>query len=186
MEWLKVIDPNILFWLQNNVVSVTWNPYMIELSKIGNGGMVWIFLSLLALIRRKYRLLGVAILLSLLISLILGEGILKPLIERARPFVAYPGVDVAIVMKQPTGYSFPSGHTFASFAAATTIFCSSRKRSVLPLVLAAAIGFSRMYLFVHYPSDVLVGALLGVFSGIVAYKISMRLALLPIGKKYFI
>lgn len=183
VEWIKTVDPNILFWIQKYIASSTLNPYMLALSKIGNAGMIWIFFSFLALTRRKYRLLGVAILLALTISLLVGEGILKPLVARVRPCINYPWVHLLIHTPKATNYSFPSGHTFASFAAAMAIFSANKKIGIFALMLAAAIGFSRLYLFMHYPSDVLAGALFGSISGVAAYGLCRHLVKSSVGQK---
>ncbi len=168
-------DQSILFWIQNNLVNPVLNPYMIILSTLGNVGAVWIFSGIVLLSVKRYRRAGVAVILALFMSLIFGNVILKPLIARIRPCIIYPWIPLYISMPLPTDYSFPSGHTFGSFAAATAIFCRSKRVGTLALLLAAGIGFSRMYLFVHYPSDILAGVLLGTLSGIIAYKISYYL-----------
>lgn len=174
MEWITTLDQNVLFWIQHHLVSSTFNPYMIFLSEIGNSGLIWFVLGMVLLVGRKYRWLGVAVLLALAISVVVGNGILKPLAARLRPGTVFPWMPMLISL--PTDYSFPSGHTFASFAAATAIFCRSRKAGSAALLLAAGIGFSRLYLFVHYPSDVLAGVLLGIISGIAAYRLSCYLS----------
>ena len=175
MEWLMNLDQNMLFWIQNHLVSSAFNPYMIALSKMGNAGIIWGVLGIALLTVKKYRGAGIAVILALAISLVLGNGVLKPLAARLRPCITYPWIPVLIPL--PTDYSFPSGHTFASFAAAAAIFCRSRQLGTAALLLATGIGFSRMYLFVHYPSDVLAGALLGTVSGIAAYRLSGYLAI---------
>ena len=173
MDGLFSFDMGILFWIENHLVNSTLNPYMIELSSLGDFGKIWIFLSIILLSIKKYRWVGISIILALVLSLIFGNGILKPLVARVRPYMVYPGI--SILNSLPMDYSFPSGHAFASFAAAITIYCQNRKFGLMMLVVAVGIGFSRMYLFVHYPSDVAVGAILGIISGIVAYKLSRYL-----------
>ncbi|MFA6849529.1 MAG: phosphatase PAP2 family protein [Selenomonadaceae bacterium] len=177
MEYLIVLDKNVLFWIQNHLVSNALNPYMLGLSKMGNAGIVWIIFGIVLLWVKKYRWIGVTVVLALAISLVLGNGILKPLVARLRPCVIYPWVPMVAITPMPTDYSFPSGHTFASFAAAVGVFCQSKRLGVAALLLATGIGFSRMYLFVHYPSDVLAGILLGTISGIIAYKMSLYLSI---------
>ena len=176
MEYLIVLDKGILFWIQNHLVSNALNPYMLGLSKMGNAGIVWIILGIVLLFVKKYRWVGVTVVLALVISLIVGNGILKPLVARLRPCIVYPWVPMPITTPLLTDYSFPSGHTFASFAAAVGIFCRNKRWGSMALLLAAGIGFSRIYLFVHYPSDVLAGVLFGAIAGMVAYKTSYYLA----------
>ncbi|SEP37265.1 phosphatase PAP2 family protein [Propionispora vibrioides] len=174
MEWIVTLDQTILFWIQNHLVSSVLNPYMIFLSAIGNSGIIWIVLGIALLAVKKYRWLGVTVLLALVMSLVLGNGILKPLAARLRPCTVFPWMPLLISL--PTDYSFPSGHTFASFAAAAAIFCRSRKLGATAFLLATGIGFSRLYLFVHYPSDVLAGVLLGTLSGVAAHRLSSHLS----------
>ena len=99
-------------------------------------------------------------------GLLLGEIALKNIICRPRPFQDMPGIPLLI--PPPSGYSFPSGHSCASFAAATIIFLKDRRPGAAALALAALIAFSRVFLFVHYPTDVLAGSLLGVLCALAA------------------
>ena len=99
---------------------------------------------------------------------------MKPLFARVRPNDVNTAIELLIA--RPGDYSFPSGHTLSSFAAATVIFIANKRLGSLALLLAAAIGFSRMYLYVHYLSDVLVGAAIGVAIGVLAYYGVKRIA----------
>lgn len=175
MEWFMTVDQYVLFWIQHNMVSPILNPYMIVLSTLGKAGAVWILSGIVFLSVKKYRWIGVAVMIALFMSLIFGNIILKPLVARIRPCITYPWIPLYISM--PLDYSFPSGHTFGSFAAAVAIFCWNKRMGTLAVLLAAGIGFSRIYLFVHYPSDVLAGVLLGILSGVTAYSISCYLSI---------
>lgn len=134
---------------------------MVLLSALGNKGFIWVAIAGVMICFEKTRKWGFAVLLSVAIGLLLGDGILKPLFARPRPFY----LDTAIVLniKKPGGYAFPSGHTLSAFAGAYAIFTGNRKAGIPALIVAVMIGFSRMYLFVHYPTDVLAGAILGVY-----------------------
>lgn len=116
---------------------------------------------------------GFTIAVALIIFSVLGLLILKPIIARPRPFIAQ-GVDILI--KEPMGFSFPSGHTGSSFAAASVIYFYNKKRGLLALILATLIAFSRMYLFVHYPSDIVGGLILGIISSRIAIKITNEIS----------
>ena len=129
-------------------------------------GQIWILLSIVLAIIPKTRKLGAAVLIAVLLGAIVTSGILKPLIMRPRPCDVNPLVPM--IIDRPHGSSFPSGHALSSFAAATALCCFHRKTGVLALVLAALIAFSRLYASVHYPTDVLAGALLGVLLGLAA------------------
>jgi undecaprenyl-diphosphatase len=136
---------------------------------LGNGGFLWIAAAAVLLIFRKTRKQGFAVALALIFELIFNEKIIKHIFARTRPFVLNPTVDT--VISQPSSYSFPSGHTCTAFAAATAIFFYDRRLGTVAYAAAALIGFSRNYFYVHFPTDVLCGALLGILLGFAAAKI---------------
>lgn len=113
---------------------------------------------------KKYREAGFLIVLALLVQSILGEGILKNIFTRERPFVGFE--EFKLLIEQPLSYSFPSGHTSSSFAVATIVYIYAKRFRTPIILLASLIAFSRLYLFVHYPSDILGGILLGIFSAL--------------------
>lgn len=159
MNW----EVNILDNIQH-IRSDVLDGFMIFISSLGNSGAIWILLSIILLI--KYRKIGLTCTLSLIIMQISGNIFLKNIINRVRPYIEY---NVDILIKAPYGSSFPSGHTFSSFAVATAIFMWNKKWGIYAYVLAVLIGFSRLYLYVHYPSDVAAGAVLGVGVGVLSY-----------------
>ncbi|MGG5461592.1 phosphatase PAP2 family protein [Clostridium sp. B9] len=159
---IQNIDISILYWIQANLQNAFLNPIMIFFTKLGNLGLLWIAIGLGLSITKKYRKVGLLTLSALIINTLLGEGILKHLIERPRPFVTYP--DLNIIIHKPSSFSMPSGHTSASFAAAFVLGYYFKKLRWYFYGLASLIAFSRIYLLVHYPSDVLSGILLGFVS----------------------
>ena len=135
---------------------------------MGNNGLIWIVISVILLANKKYRYAGVMCILSLILGAFLCDGILKNIIRRPRPFMSMPNLHLLI--PEPSGYSFPSGHATSSFAAAGILYKEFKKYGIYPLILAVLISFSRVYLFVHYPIDVVTGAALGLIcSQIVLY-----------------
>lgn len=122
------------------------------------------------LILPKTRKTGIIVAAALLMNLILCNLILKNLVARVRPYDV--NTAIAILIKKPLDFSFPSGHTAASFAAMTALFLAKMKKAwIAALVLAVLIAFSRLYFYVHYPTDVLGGAVVGILSGIIGYAI---------------
>ena len=132
---------------------------MVALTKLGDDGLIWIGIGVLMLCFKKTRTCGVGILAALVLKTLVGNIILKNLFMRDRPCWIDPSV--ALLIKSPSSYSFPSGHTFDAFAASVTIFFHHRKIGIAALVLAFLIALSRLYLFVHFPTDVLASMVLG-------------------------
>ncbi len=164
------LDQNILYWIQENLRNDFLSPFFTFITRLGNSGFIWLLTAFVLLGVKKYRHYGAALLFSLIISSILVDEILKNMFCRVRPFNAMPGL-IALIPK-PGSYSFPSGHTTTAFAAATVIArCLPKKIGVTGYLLAVLIAFSRMYLGVHYPTDVLTGMILGVLIGEVSYQV---------------
>ncbi len=140
------------------------------ITSLGNAGIIWIVLAVVLLILPKTRKTGIIVAAALLMDLILCNLILKNLVARVRPYDV--NTAIAILIKKPLDFSFPSGHTAASFAAMTALFLAKMKKAwIAALVLAVLIAFSRLYFYVHYPTDVLGGAVVGILSGIIGYEI---------------
>ncbi len=140
------------------------------LSMLGDHGLFCICLGLILLIFSKTRSTGIKVLLSMAIAYIVANLIIKNVVGRVRPFEAYPYLEALI--NKPHDSSFPSGHTVNVFAAATAIFLENKKWGTFALIIAALVAFSRLYNCVHYPTDVLAGAAIGIiFAVLVHYLI---------------
>lgn len=146
---------------------------MVGVTTLGDGGIFWIVTAIMMLLFKKTRKCGATVLLTMAICYVVGNIGIKNLIQRPRPCSLDPAVQLLIAI--PKEYSFPSGHTLHSFAAATSIFLQYRKPGITALVLASVIAFSRMYLFVHFPTDILGGMILGIGMAILVYKITGRI-----------
>lgn len=165
------IDFSILEFIREHLSCGFMDVLMKIFTYSGNGGAVWIALTLILLFTRKYRRLGIAMAIGLVTCLVLGNLIMKNLIARDRPFIVRP--DILLAISPPSGYSFPSGHTFSSFISATILARHSRRAAAIAIPSALLIAFSRLYFLVHYPTDVLFGAVLGIIAGLVIYKLVM-------------
>lgn len=154
--------------------SAPFDMIMILLSTLGNFGLIWIALSLVLLIYPKTRLMSLTIMGAMALSYILGNLVMKNLVARARPCMV--DTSVTLLIPHPGEYSFPSGHTLNGFTAATVIFLYFKKAGIFALMLAAAIAFSRLYLFVHYPTDILGGILLGIADALIAFMIAKKIS----------
>lgn len=167
IESITNFDFNILYWIQENIRTPFMDSVAVILDHAFYAGALWIVIGIVLLFFKKTRVSGAALLLSMGIALLVGEVGLKNVICRERPCMVDPNVTLAIT--PPTSFSCPSGHTGSSFAAAGGIFAFNKKLGIPALVLAIIIGFSRMYLFVHFPTDVLFGAVVGLLSALTVY-----------------
>lgn len=161
------MDENILLWIQSNMRSDVLTPTFRFITTLGNVGAIWILVTVFFLIFSKTRRTGFGCATALLTSLVFNNLILKNLVARVRPYDVIEGL-IALI-PHPHDFSFPSGHTAASFAAASVIFVMlPKKYGICALILATLIAFSRLYLGVHYPTDVLFGMLSGTVIGVVS------------------
>lgn len=163
MEFLLQLDGNILLFIQEYIRYGWMEPFWKFITSLGDSGWFWIVLSLLFLIPKKTRKAGIAGILALVIGALITNVTLKNWVARIRPYEVVDGLKLLI--ERQHDFSFPSGHTCASFAAALAYYrFLPRKWGIASIVLAALIGFSRLYVGVHYPSDVLAGLLVGAFA----------------------
>ena len=161
---MESVEFAILDWIQQHLRCGFLDTVLPAVSWICNHGEVWIILAaVLLLLRKRDRWVGVSVALALVLDLVCCNLILKPLVDRVRPFAVNTAVE--LLTAPPLDASFPSGHTAASFAAVFALKASGSRLWKPALVLAAAIAFSRLYLYVHWPSDVLFGAVLGTALG---------------------
>ena len=144
------------------------------LNYAGEHGEIWIAFTLLLLLFRRTRKAGCAMATALVLYLVAGDCILKPLFARPRPCDV--NTAITILVKRPHGHSFPSGHTASGVAAAYALWLQNRKLGAPALVLAAFIAFTRLYLYVHFPTDILGGAVLGIVLGAAASAIANYVA----------
>ena len=175
-----IMEIQILHWFETLHNPIT-NPIFYVITTLGNAGWFWIVLAVLMLtvLPKKYKKAGLTMAIALILSLIFCNGIMKHLWARPRAFwvvgqnfvVGNEFENLYGIFNSIHDYSFPSGHSSASFAAAVSIFMWRKKERSAALVLAALIAFSRLYFTVHYPTDVLVGTITGALYGVAAYFI---------------
>lgn len=159
------IEFRILDFLQGIRTPVS-DAAMCFITKSGDAGMIWIVLAVILLLLPKTRKTGLVMMAALCIDLVVCNGILKNLFARMRPCDV--NTQIQLLIARPDDFSFPSGHTAASFAAVAALYFSGERKLWKPaLVLACLIAFSRLYLYVHYPTDILGGIFLGLAAGYV-------------------
>ena len=171
---LMEIESSILLWIQNNLRCGILTPVMRVITTLGNGGAFWIVLTLLLLlVFKRTRRMGVYCAASMLLTLLVVNLCIKPLAARTRPYELIEGLQ--ILVSRPHDYSFPSGHSANSLTCAWTIFRLAPKKYGVPaLVLAVLIALSRLYVGVHFPTDVLAGAAIGILLSEVALRALRR------------
>ena len=155
---LKKIDKKVI-----EIVNKNRNTFLDEImlfaSRLGNAGFIWIFIALILLSKDEYHFYGIEVLESMVVGSIICNLVLKPIFERTRPYDKYPKLTKLIDLND---YSFPSGHTLASFSSATVLLSMNLTIGILALLLASLIAYSRLYLNVHYFTDVFFGMILGI------------------------
>ena len=164
------LDGDILLWVQEYIRNDILTPIMKFITHLGDKGYVWIGILILFLFFAKTRKVGILMIFSLLGSLLINNKIIKVLVARPRPYTVVEGLNR--IIEAQSEMSFPSGHTSSSFAAAVVIYCMCPKKIGIPaMILAALISFSRIYVGVHYTTDVLAGALVGTAIAFLVCKI---------------
>lgn len=164
------IDLTILDWIQGQLRCGLLDEVMPWLTMLGEAWAVILAAAVLLAIP-KTRRLGLAVAIALVLDGVLCNGILKPLVARPRPYTLRT---VELLIAAPKDFSFPSGHTAATFAVALALLRKKPRAGLPVVVLAAGVAFSRLYLYVHYPSDVLCGMLLGSLCGIAGAALEKR------------
>ena len=161
------LDWSILQGIQHSMVCPFLDVLMPKITAWGNGGAIWLLAAGGLLCTKKYRKQGVLLLGGLALGALIGNGVLKHLIARPRP--CWLDSSVHLLIASPSDYSYPSGHTLASAVGASMLTMTNRRFGWAAIPVAVLIAFSRLYLYVHFPSDILGGAILGVLIGVCTY-----------------
>lgn len=157
-------DLPILDWIAENLWCPVLDALMPWITLLGDAGIFWIAAAVVLLCIPKYRKAGLSMGAALLMGLVLCNLTLKPLVARIRPYdfvLTHYGRNITLLVSTPHDFSFPSGHTIASFEGAVALLLHNKKLGIPALILACLIAFSRMYLYVHYPTDVIFSMILG-------------------------
>lgn len=162
-------DLPILDWIQETMQCTFLDKTMPVVTLFGDGGVFWIGVAVLLLFFAKYRKTGFSMGMALVLGLVVCNITLKPLVARIRPYdfqLQEFGREISLLISAQHDFSFPSGHTIASFEACTVLLLHDKRMGIPATVLAILIAFSRLYLYVHYPTDVLVSLVLGIAFGL--------------------
>ena len=173
-------DLPILEWIQANLQSPLMDKIMPIITLFGEGGIFWIAWAVLMLIIPKTRKIGIGMIIALMLGLLVCNVTLKPLVQRIRPYDLQEqdfGIYINLLIDRQHDFSFPSGHTIASFEAAVVLLKNSKKMGIPALILAILVSFSRLYLYVHYPTDVIVSVILGTAFAFIGCALANRIKL---------
>ncbi len=169
-DWITKTDLSILNWIQENMRNEVLDVFLRGMTFLGDKGWLFILITIVLFVIPKTRVWGIKSGASLMLGFLFGNMLLKNIVQRIRP---YDLVDyVTLIIEKQNDYSFPSGHTMASFEFFTVVCFMPIKKiyKLLAGILAFVIAFSRLYLYVHYPSDVLGGIFFGTVFGIMAVR----------------
>ncbi len=167
---MNVFELKILDFIQENLKCGFLDWFMPLVTKLGDAGIFWIIVAVVLLFTKKYRKVGAMMGVALVMGLLVVNCGIKPLVDRIRPY-DMPGVNVDLLVDRLHDGSFPSGHTVASFEASVVLMLNDKRLGIPALIIAVLVSLSRLYLYVHYPSDVLVSVVLGIVFAFLAVKI---------------
>lgn len=174
MEMITSIDFAILDAIQQ--IRCAFLDYVMAFfTYLGEAGVIWIVTGVVLLFFKKTRATGAMLLAALALSFVVGNFVIKPIVARPRPFLI--NTNVNLFLSAPSGYSFPSGHATTAAAPAMVLLLKQRKLGLIALPVALLIMFSRLYNYVHYPSDILCGIVLGVLSALLVVFIFRKTGL---------
>lgn len=169
---IREIDFALLDLIQTHLRCGVLDEIMPAVSLCGNMGIFWVVLAVALSAKAKYRRCSITMLIGLIIGVLVGNLAIKNAVRRDRPCWINEQADLLIGV--PQDFSFPSGHTLSSFAAAAILYYYNKKLGIPAFIVAGLIAFSRMYLYVHFPTDILAGILVGFAVAAVTVAISEK------------
>lgn len=170
-------DLPILDWIAANLWCPVLDTVMPIITMFGDGGIFWIAISLILMFTKKHRKTGLGMAFAMAMGLLVCNIILKPGVARIRPYdfqMEYFSKEIPLIAGGMHDFSFPSGHTIACFEACTVLLLGNWKFGIPATVLAIAVAFSRLYLYLHYPTDVIASVILGTVFGLLGYALAQK------------
>lgn len=168
---MNEFEIKILNFIQEHLRLGFLDDLMVLLTRLADDGICWIVLAIALICFKPSRKMGISLAVALTLGLIVGNIGLKNIFARPRPYTVNPDIVPSMLIDRLKSYSFPSGHTRCCFESGMAMFLCDKRWGKAAFVLGGFIGFSRMYLYMHYPADVLAGAFLGLLDGFVAFII---------------
>lgn len=177
LQLIKEFDIYILNFVYNHLQFSVLNKPMVFITTISECGFIWMILICFLMASKKYRKIGIIAAFAFLLCRIEVQMI-KPLVKRPRPFIELTYLKIFI--SKPSSYSFPSGHAISSFATIGVIIkmIDNIRYKIFLIITALLVSFSRLYLLLHYPSDLLAGLVLGLISSKISFKIYSKQGLI--------
>ena len=178
-------DLPILDWIQAHLQSGILDTIMPIITLFGEGGIFWIAWAVLLMLFPKTRKIGFGMGIALLLGVLVCNVTLKPLVQRPRPYdfvEANSGVIINLLINKQHDFSFPSGHTIASFEAATVLLINDKRMGIPAMILAVLVAFSRLYLYIHYPTDVIFSVFAGILFAIIGNALAQKIKFSPAKK----
>ena len=172
-------DLPILDWIQAHLQCGFLDAVMPIVTLFGEGGIFWIAWAVLMLVFPKTRKTGIAMAIALIMGVLICNVTLKPLIGRPRPYdyqLEHFGVTIKLLIDAQHDYSFPSGHTIASFEAAVALLLNDKRMGIPAMVIAVLVTFSRLYLYVHYTTDVIFSNIVGTAFAFIGNALAGKIA----------
>lgn len=172
-DFIQNWDISVLNFIQENIVNPVLDVFFSLITHLGDDGIFWIAIAVVMLFFEKTRKTGIMMGAALILGLIIGNGVLKNVFGRVRPYAlddAMRSIDQLLV-KAPSDASFPSGHTLASFEASVVLMIRDKRFGIPALIIAVCVALSRLYLYIHFPTDVIAGAILGTVNAVLAVLI---------------
>lgn len=173
MNLISKTDRAVIHFIDQHLTSRFMDKFMSVMTMLGDLGIVWMVTGIFLIPMPKYRIYGISMMIIVMFSAFLGDVVIKPLVRRLRPFVK--NKTIRLIIRNPGGYSFPSGHTSSSVGAAYVLMKMNVWVGIAGIIVAALIAFSRIYLHVHYPTDVFAGAALGLICGVLILELIFHL-----------
>ena len=170
-------DLPILDWIAANLWCPVLDVLMPIITLLGDAGIFWIAVAVLFIFTKKYRKIGIGMMFALMMGLVICNIWLKPTIARIRPYdfqLQFFAKEIPLLAGGMHDFSFPSGHTIASFEAAVVILLCNKKLGIPAMILACLIAFSRLYLYVHYPTYVIVSGILGSILALIGWYLAQK------------
>ncbi len=159
-------DESALVWIAEHLRNSVLTPVLSFYTQLGNHGLLFIALAALMLLFRATRKAGAAAGAGMFLGLLVTNLTIKPLVMRPRPWITIPDFTALVAEHDPN--SFPSGHSCCAFAfaVALAVVLPQKWAKALALAAAAVMALSRLYVGVHFPTDVIVGTVIGTLCGL--------------------